>query len=113
MRRTLFTVEWAEPGFAELEAIIRPPEQGASGDQKGRCGVVFWQDANNYLVVSTYLDSWHPTSSISSFFHINGFEEVYDAIWTNLNRHVMWGQSPLTSANILCGRTTSRSCIAP
>ncbi len=90
--RTLFTVAWAEPGFAELEAIIRPPEQRASGDQKGRCGVVFWQDINNYLVVSTYLDSWHPTSSISSFFHINGFEEVYDAIWTNLDRHVMWGQ---------------------
>jgi len=90
--RTLFTVDWAERGFAELEAVIRPPDQSVGGEQKGRCGVVFWQDADNYLIVSTYLDSWHPTSSISSFFRIRGYEEVYDAIWTNLDRHVTWGQ---------------------
>ncbi len=90
--RTLFTVDWAERGFAELEAVIRPPDQSVGGEQKGRCGVVFWQDADNYIIVSTYLDSWHPTSSISSFFRIRGYEEVYDAIWTNLDRHVTWGQ---------------------
>jgi hypothetical protein len=29
---------------------------------------------------------------MSSFFHIDGFEEIYDAVWTNVGDRIYWGK---------------------
>ena len=28
--------------------------------------------------------------SISTFFHVDGYEELYDAVWTNVGRRIYW-----------------------
>ncbi|MBK8019884.1 MAG: nucleotide-binding protein [Chloroflexi bacterium] len=91
--RTAFTFDWDNAQFADLELEMVPPGVQRGQGERGRTGVVFWQDADNYIVVAIYLDDDHPGVSISSFFHLNGFEEVYDAVWTMLTRHVTWGKS--------------------
>ena len=30
-------------------------------------------------------------TSISAFFQVDGFEELYDAVWTNVGRRIRWG----------------------
>jgi hypothetical protein len=37
------------------------------------------------------LDDVFAGSSISSFFTINGFEDLYDAVWTNVGSRIRWG----------------------
>lgn len=91
--RTAFTVDWDYPEFADLELTVAPPGTDFGEGEKGRCGVIFWQDEDNYIIVATYLDDLHPGVSISSFFYLNGFEELYDAVWTNLTRHIYWGKT--------------------
>lgn len=93
IERTIFTVDWDHALFADLELDMIPPAGAYDNDEKGRCGVTFWQDADNFIIVSIYLEGYFHGASVSSFFHLNGIEEVYDAVWTNLPRHIVWGQS--------------------
>lgn len=90
--RTAFTVAWDNPQLADLELEMVPPGAQRGDGDKGRCGLIFWQDADNYIIVNVWLDDGHPGVSISSFFRLNGFEEIYDAVWTMMPRHVTWGQ---------------------
>jgi hypothetical protein len=54
--------------------------------------VVFWQDDDNAVIVSTWLDDHYDGTSMSSFFRLGGYEDLYDAIWTNLGRRISWGR---------------------
>ena len=49
------------------------------------------QDDDNELIVATWLDDVYDGTSISSFFRLDGYEDLYDAIWTNVGRRVTWG----------------------
>ena len=49
---------------------------------------MFEQDDGNALIVSTWLDDEYEGASISSFFRLGGFEDLYDAIWTNVGDRV-------------------------
>lgn len=89
--RTLYTIPWDDPTFAELEVEITPPGTKRGEWEFGRGGLVFWQDDDNQLIVNTWLDDFYDGTSISSFFHLRGFEEIYDAVWTNVGRRVQWG----------------------
>ena len=53
---------------------------------------MFWQDTGNYLSVSTWLDDAYNGASISVFPKRLGFEELYDAVWTNVGDQVPWGK---------------------
>ncbi len=90
--RTAYTVDWEDGGFADLEIEITPPGTDREQGEKARCGLIFWQDEQNYILVCTYLDDVNLGTSVSSFFHLNGFEEIYDAVWTLIPRHITWGQ---------------------
>jgi LmbE family N-acetylglucosaminyl deacetylase len=92
--RTLYTVEWADPAFAELEIEAVPPGEGRGDGHAGRAGVVFWQDADNHLVVNPWLDDYpgHDGSSVSAFLMAGGAEDMYDAVWSNVGREVHWGR---------------------
>ena len=70
---------------------ITPPGTKRGEWEFGRGGLVFWQDDDNQLIVNTWLDDFYDGTSISSFFHLRGFEEIYDAVWTNVGRRVQWG----------------------
>jgi hypothetical protein len=89
--RTAFTVAWDEKTFADIQVDMTPPGTGRGQDEKSRGGVVFWQDADNYIIISHYLDDDHPGVSTALFSHLRGFEELYDAVWTMTRRHVTWG----------------------
>ena len=78
-------------GPVELEIDVLPPGSGRDQGHRGRAGVVFWQDDDNALVVATWLDDHYSGASISSFFLFDGYEDLYDAIWTNVGDRITWG----------------------
>ncbi len=89
--RTAYTVPWQKPNFADVQVTITPPGTGARQRQKGRGGLIFWQDDQNYLIINNWLDDFYTGASISCFFCLHGFEELYDAVWTNVGNRVYWG----------------------
>jgi hypothetical protein len=90
--RTAYTVPWDYPNMADLSVRITPPGQRRGEHEDGRAGVIFMQDPENYVIVSTWLSDGYDGTSISSFFHLRGFEELYDAVWSNVGRLVHWGR---------------------
>lgn len=90
--RTAYTVPWNTHAFADIEVTMTPPGQQRGEGENGRGGLIFWQDADNYIIINTWLDDIYEGASISSFFHLRGFEELYDAVWTNVGKRVSWGQ---------------------
>ncbi|MDY7100508.1 MAG: nucleotide-binding protein [Actinomycetota bacterium] len=89
--RIAYTVPWEHPASADVEITVRPPGTARGEGAKGRAGVVFWQDEANFVTVSTWLDDDYDGTSVSSFFVVDGYEEVYDAVWTNVGRRIAWG----------------------
>ncbi len=89
--RTVYTCPWAAPGFADLEVRVRPPGAGRGEGQEGRAGIVLWQDPENYVIVGTWLHDHFAGASISSFYCFDGFEDIYDAVWTNVGSAIRWG----------------------
>lgn len=90
--RTGYTVAWEHAGTVALEIDVAPPGDRRGMGANGRAGVVFWQDADNYFIVSTWLDDGYAGASISSFFRIRGHEELYNAVWVNVGDRVSWGR---------------------
>jgi hypothetical protein len=91
--RTLYTVGWDHADFAEIEIEARPPGSARGQGERGRAGLVFWQDPDNYLLINPWIDDYehHDGSSISSFLMSRGEEDMYDAVWSNVGREVSWG----------------------
>src|SRR3546814_11139887 len=98
--RTAYGVDWPDPGFADIEARILPAGGEGSRDDKARGGLMFWQDERNYIIVNSWLDESHTgefkhCGAVSSFFYLNGFEDIYDAVWTNVGEdrtRAGWGK---------------------
>lgn len=89
--RTAYTIDWKEPGFADLQIDITPPGSDRGQLEMGRGGLIFWQDARNYIVVNTWLDDSYQGASISSFFYLDAYEDLFDAVWTNVGGRIRWG----------------------
>ena len=90
--RTIYTVEWNDPEFADIDLEMTPPGTRRGETHRGRGGVVFWQDDRNYILVNLWLHDNLETASISSFFYINGFDDLYDAVWTCTGpSRTVWG----------------------
>ncbi|MDW9359413.1 DNA-binding protein [Sinorhizobium meliloti] len=90
--RTLYTLPWDQVGFADLEVTITPPGEERGQAHCCRTGLVFWQDRDNYLTFTVYLDDDYHGSSIALFTKRHGFEELYDAVWTMLWTKIDWGK---------------------
>jgi hypothetical protein len=88
--RTAYTIPWHNAAFADLSVRITPPGTKPGAGERGRGGIIFWQDAQNYITLSIFLDDWYGTS-IAAFFYRDGYEELYDAVWSNIGRRVYWG----------------------
>jgi len=102
--RTAYTVAWDHLEFADVQVEITPPGDRRWAGEGGRGGLIFWQDASHYIAIGTWLDDYYDGTSISSFFALGDFEELYDAVWTNIGRKVIWGV-PYTMRVIFDGRT--------
>jgi hypothetical protein len=91
--RTIYTVAWDDPGFADLEVGILPPGRARSQGHGSRGGLVFWQDEANYVVTNVWLDDSpdHNGSAVSLFFRSRGVERTERAVWTNVARKITWG----------------------
>jgi hypothetical protein len=91
--RTAYTIPWNNPNLADIQVDITPPGTKRKQQEKGRGGLIFWQDPDNYIIINNWLDDCYGGASISSFFYLNGFEDVYDAVWTNVGSRVYWGKT--------------------
>jgi len=92
--RTIYAVDWDEPGFAELEVELMPPGSERGQGQRSRAGFVFIQDAKNQFLLNLWNDDRYVTTSISTFYLVNGFEDIYDAVWTCMGeKRVHWGEA--------------------
>ncbi len=92
--RTAYTIDWSDPTGCDLEVTARSPQrQGDGAGQRCRVGLLIWQDPSNYFAVNIYLDDHYPAASASTFFHLRGFEDIYDAVWSNLGDLVAWNRT--------------------
>lgn len=91
--RTAYTIAWEHSHFADVQVEITPPGTARGQQERGRGGLIFWQDPQNYITISTWLDDAYGGASVSSFFYLNGYEELYDAVWTNVGSRIYWGIS--------------------
>ena len=82
--RTVYTVPWPDPSCADVEIEMVPPGTARHQGEGCRVGLVFWQDADNYLIVNVYLDDVYDGASVSTFYHLGGHEDMYDAVWSLL-----------------------------
>lgn len=89
--RLLYTVDWDQSDFADVQVEVTPPGSDRGQGEQGRAGLVFWQDGDHYIIVNTWLNDGYDGASISSFFYLRGFEDLYDAVWTNIGSRVFWG----------------------
>ncbi|MBK9474181.1 MAG: hypothetical protein IPO18_18255 [bacterium] len=90
--RTIYAIDWDDPGYAELEVTLTPPGSARGQREHGTAGFCLWQDEDHCLLVNTWLDDCYGGASLSSFFTIAGFEDLYDAIWTNVGGRITWGR---------------------
>lgn len=91
--RTIYTLPWRDADYADLAVTITPPGTARGQWENGRGGLTFWQDVDNYILISTWLDDTYAGASISSFFQLRGFEDIYDAVWTNVGDRIRWGEA--------------------
>ncbi len=89
--RTAYTTEWKENELADLEVEILPPGSERWQGHKGRSGLIFVQDKDNYIIINTWLEDRYG-ASISSFFYLDGREDLYKAVWTNVGKRIYWGK---------------------
>jgi hypothetical protein len=88
--RTAYTIPWSNHRFADLSVQITPPGIRKGVLERGRGGLILWQDADNYITLSVFIDDWYGMS-IAAFFYRNGYEELYDAVWSNIGKRIHWG----------------------
>jgi hypothetical protein len=91
MDRTAYGIDWPDPTFADLRTVTIPPGTTRGENHRARGGLIFFQDPDNYFIVNNWLDDSYSGGSISVFFYFDGFEDIYDAVWTNVDQRLMYG----------------------
>ena len=84
-------IGWDNPDFADVQVNITPAGTARGQNEHGLCGLILWQDENNYITINIWRGDSYGGASISCFFHIDGFEDLYDAIWSNVGNRVTHG----------------------
>lgn len=90
--RTAYCVDWENPDFSDLEVTIVPPGTGRGQKQRSTAGFILYQDRNNYVTLNVWRADYYGGASISTFFKFGGFEDLYDAIWTNVADRIYYGR---------------------
>lgn len=90
--RTAYCVDWSHPDFVDMEVTITPPGSKRGEGQRTTAGFILYQDTMNYMTLNVYRSDYYPGGSVSTFFKFGGFEDVYDAIWSNVAGRVNYGK---------------------
>jgi hypothetical protein len=90
--RTAYCVDWHHPEFIDVEVTITPPGTQMGDRQRTTAGLILYQDSRNYVTLNAYRSDYYPAGSVSTFFKFGGFEDVYDAIWSNVADRVNYGK---------------------
>lgn len=90
--RTAYCIDWPNPGFADLEVMVTPAGRQVGERHKTMGGLILYQDADNFVILNAYRTDYYPGGSVSTFFRLGGYEDVYDAIWSNVGSRVASGK---------------------
>lgn len=90
--RTAYCVDWQHPDFVDIEAIVTPAGTCCGEKQRTTSGFILYQDDGNYVILNAYRSDYYPAGSVSTFFKFGGFEDVYDAIWSNVGNRIDYGR---------------------
>lgn len=90
--RTAYCVDWPHPEFADVEVTITPPGTQVGEKERTTAGFILYQDLRNYVTLNAYRSDYYPAGSVSTFFRFGGFEDVYDAIWSNVADRIHYGK---------------------
>jgi len=90
--RTAYCVDWPHADFVDLEVTITPPGNRIGHGQRTTAGFIIYQDSRNYMTLNAYRADYYGGGSVSTFFKFNGFEDIYDAIWSNVGNRVTYGK---------------------
>lgn len=90
--RTAYCVDWSHPDFVDMEVTITPPGNERGQKHRTTAGFILYQDPRNYIVLNLWRSDSYAGGSVSTFFRIGGFEDIYDAIWTNVADRVYYGR---------------------
>ncbi len=91
--RTAYTLAWDDHEFADLQVDITPPGTKRGQGESCKGGFIFWQDEENYIILNCYIDDGYGGGSLSTFFYLNGSEDLYDAVWANVGEQIYWGKT--------------------
>jgi hypothetical protein len=91
--RTAYGLDWPHPEFVDAEVTVTLPGKARGERQRSTSGFILYQDNDNYMIVNVWRSDAYAGGSISSFFKFDGFEDIYDAIWTNVDNRVYYGNS--------------------
>ena len=90
--RTAYCFDWSRPEFADIEVTITPAGTQVGENQRTMSGLILYQDSRNYVIVNAYRTDNYPGGSVSTFFKFGSFEDVFDAVWTNVAGRVSCGK---------------------
>jgi hypothetical protein len=85
-------VDWCHPEFVDLEVTITPPGTTRGQGERTTAGFIVYQDPRNYVTLNAYRSDYYPAGSVSTFFKFRGFEDVYDAVWSNVADRINYGK---------------------
>ncbi len=90
--RTAYCIDWANAGFADIEVTITPSGREVGEKHKTMGGLILYQDPDNFVILNAYRTDYYPGGSVSTFFRFEGYEDVYDAIWSNVGARIVCGK---------------------
>jgi hypothetical protein len=90
--RTAYTVRWMNHEFVDLEVTITPSGKGRGDKNQSTAGLILHQDDDNYVICNFWLSDSYAGGSVSTFFKFRGFEDLYDAVWTNIGDRIAHGK---------------------
>lgn len=90
LERTVYTIPWEQPNFADLECEILPPPKNKRRQAQSRAGVCFWQDAQHHLVVALSLDQ--SEHGVVGMLRLAGYEDPYSKVWTHVPDMLNYGE---------------------
>lgn len=91
--RTAFVLPWRHTHGADLELKFTVPAVLDNEQHNPRVGFLLWQDTKNYLILNIWRNGGYGGASVSTFFQIDGFEDLYDAVWANIGDRAQYGDT--------------------
>ncbi|MBK1701568.1 hypothetical protein [Thiococcus pfennigii] len=91
--RTAYCIDWPRADFADVKVTVTPAGTRAGDRERTTSGLILFQDVQNFVIANAWRSDSYPGGSVSTFFKFGGFEDIYDAVWTNVADRVKHGHA--------------------